>query len=211
MAHPTSSTSRPPAPAIGGRVAAVLGGLTLLWGGAAAAEPLDRVSAALRVSVGQGVLEGERTWAMPGVDLVGTLRFGPERRGFVDLQLGFSPLDNHTTLSDGRMNRIAVVGGVRLGERQRIRVGALLALEDISFHADPDVLAENPGVDLLVGRGDVVPTAGLEASLDVGAVTTIGLFARAGMTRLTLFDTPTGDEGQSRLFLGGAFIELGLR
>lgn len=60
--------------------------------GTAVADPLPRLDAAVRVSAGWGTFE-ESTWAYPGVDLVGTLRFGAARHGFVDVQAGYTPLD----------------------------------------------------------------------------------------------------------------------
>lgn len=171
---------------------------------------LDRLGAAIRVSAGFGVLE-EYSWSYPGVDLVGTVRFGPGRRGYVDLQLGLAPLDNHTYLADGRTTRAALVAGVRALGGNRLRAGGLFALEDIAFHADPDVLAEHPGVDLLVGRGGLTPAAGLEASYELGRATALGLFARASLTELTLFDAPSGERATARLILVGFFIESRVR
>ena len=185
------------------------------WPSPAAAESpedagLDRLGAAIRVSAGFGVLE-EYSWSYPGVDLVGTVRFGPERRGFVDLQLGLAPLDNHTYLADGRTTRAGLAAGVRALRGHRLRAGALFALEDIAFHADPDVLAEHPGVDLLAGRGGLTPVAGLEASYELGRATALGLFTRASLTRLTLFDAPSGERATARLILAGFFIESRVR
>lgn len=187
---------------------AIAAAAILFASGAAAASP-PRLGASIRVSAGFGSLE-EYTWAYPGADLVGTLRFGPRRRGFLDVQLGYSPLDNHTYLADGRMERLAVIGGTHILPGARLRLGAIFALEHIDFHADPDVLAEHPGVDILVGRGGLTPAAGLEAGLQLTGVTSVGVFTRVSLRRLELYDAGA-DVGRARLVLAGFFVESRLR
>lgn len=176
----------------------------------AGADPLPRLDGGLRVWAAWGTLE-EMTWAYPGVDLVGTLRFGPSRRGFIDLQLGYAPLDNHTFLADGRMMRLGMAGGVRLLASKALRLSGMFALDVLAFHADPDVLADHPGVDLVASRGGVFPTLGLEASHDVRASMAVGVFGRAGLNQVALFDQPGGEERRARLVLAGFFVEFRLR
>lgn len=183
---------------------------------AAVASPLSRLDAAVRVSAGMGMLE-ERTYAYPGVDLVGTLRFGASMRGFVDLQLGYVPLDSHTYLADGRMMRAAMAGGTRLLTSGALRLGGVFALETITFHADPDVLTEHPGVDILVSRSRVVPALGLEMSYDVSASLAVGAFSRVDLAEVVLFregdmdPQASGEEERARLVLFGLFAEVRIR
>jgi hypothetical protein len=143
------------------------------------------------------------------VDLVGALRFGPARRGFVDVQVGYAPLDNHTFLADGRMIRLAMTGGARLLASGALRLSGTFALENLIFHADPDVLADHPGVDLLLSRGGLVPALGLEAGYDLGSSIAVGVFGRAGLGDVALFrDDDSGEEKRARLVLAGFFIEF---
>jgi hypothetical protein len=172
---------------------------------------------ALRVSVATGHL-AEVTWAYPGVDLLGTLRFGPARRGFVELQLGYVPVDSHTFLADGRAVRLAVAGGARFLPGRALRLGGSLAFEGLFFHADPDVVIEHPGVDLLASRTGFFPAAGLEASYDLSAAVLAGVFGRAGVTDVVLFregdvdpEATGGEEGRARLVLVGFFVQVRLR
>jgi hypothetical protein len=115
------------------------------------------------------------------------------------------------------MVRLAVAGGARVGARGALRLAGVAALEYIAYHSDPDVLAEHPGVDLLVARGGLSPALGLEASLDVGASVAVGAFARASLTDLAVFregdaDPATaGDETRARLILAGLFVDFRLR
>jgi len=169
----------------------------------AAGEPERSVS--VRVSGAVGALE-EITWAAPEIDLVGTLVRG---RGFLSLAAGYASFDNHTFLSDGRMLRLGVAGGASLVAG--VRAAATFAIEDVAFHADPDVLTRHPGVDLLARRGGLMPSAGLELSYPIGASTVIGVFTRLGLRELTLFETSSGERGRARLVLAGAFIELQIR
>ena len=178
--------------------------LVVALAGPAAAEPAW--SASVRVAAAYGVLE-ETTWAYPEVDVVGALAIG--ERGYVALAAGLTPLDNHTYLSDGRVYRAAVAGGATVV--RRIRAAVALGLESVSFHADPDVLADHAGVDILASRGSVIPSAGLEVSRPIGASTVIGVFTRIGLRELTLFDTGSGDRGRARLVLYGVFVELRIR
>jgi hypothetical protein len=190
-------------------MAAIIAGLGALEG-AAVADPLPRLGGAVRVWAGWGDFK-ELTWAYPGVDLVGTLRFGPARRGFVDLQIGYAPLDSHTFLSDGRMTRLAMTGGARLLANAALRLSGTFALETVFFHADPDILAEHPGVDLLASRSGVVPALGLEACYDLRSSMAVGIFGRAGLTEVTLFrDEVSGEEARARLLLAGFFVEFRL-
>jgi hypothetical protein len=170
----------------------------------AAGEPERAV--AVRVSVAVGALE-EATWLLPEVDLVGTLPI--RERGFVTLAAGYASLDNHTFLADGRTFRLAAAGGATVFGR--VRAAAGFGLELVAFHADPDVLTEHPDVDILETRGGLMPSASLELSHPIGASTAMGVFTRVGLTRLTLFETSSGERSDSRLVLAGAFIELQIR
>jgi hypothetical protein len=199
-------------------IAAALG---MIPESAAVARPLShqltRFDAAIRVSAATGRL-AEITWAYPGVDLVGTMRLGPARRGFVELQLGYVPVDNHTFLADGRAVRLAVVGGARFLPGRTLRLGAAFAFETLFFHADPDVVNEHPGGDVLAPRVDFFPAAGLEVSYDLGAAVSVGVFGRVGLTEVTLFregdvdpQATGGEEGRARLVLLGFFVQVRLR
>ncbi|MEO8698754.1 MAG: hypothetical protein ABI867_01890 [Kofleriaceae bacterium] len=167
--------------------------------GSAAAEPI-----AVRAAGGVGAMN-ETTWAAPEVDLVATFAI---RSGFAQLAVGYSSIDNHTFLADGRSIRAAIAGGTQLGP---VRAALVFELAFVAYHADPDVLAEHPGVDILVRRGGFLPSAGFELAYPIGASTRIGVFARFGLRELTLFDTPTGDRGRARLVLAGPFLELAIR
>lgn len=196
-AHPTRYRGSVMGPAIRRAV-----GLLVTLACPVAADP-DRV-AAVRIAASVGALE-ETTWCVPEVALVGRFRL---RGGFVAIAAGFASLDNHTFVSDGRTFRLAIAGGMRVGPA---RAAATLGLEFVAFHADPDVLTEHPGVDILASRGGLLPTAGFELAYPIGASTAIGLFTRGGLRELTLFDTAAGDRGRARLVLAGAFIELQIR
>jgi hypothetical protein len=177
----------------------------------AAADPLPRLGGAVRVWAGWGDFE-EFTWAYPGVDLVGTLRFGPALRGFVDVQIGYAPLDNHTFLSDGRMTRLAMSGGARLLSNGALRLSGTFALENLTFHSDAGLLVEHPGVDLLPERGGRVPALGLETCYDLRSYMAVGVFGRAALTEVTLFrDDDSGVEEHARLVLAGFFVEFRVR
>lgn len=168
----------------------------------AAAEP--RFTPSVRVSAAFGALE-EYTWAYPEVDGVVTLGLGD--RGYASALIGYTRLDNHTYLADGRSIRLALAGGVTVFER--VRAGATFSLELVSFDPDPDTLRNHPDVDIFTARGGVLPMGGLELSRAVGA-TRIGLFTRIALEDLRLFDTPSGDRLDARLVLGGAYLELPL-
>jgi len=121
---------------------------------------------------------------------------------------GLTSIDNHTFLSDGRDYRFELSGGATVV--QRLRAGLLLGFESITFHADPDVLAEHPDVDILASRGSLIPTLGIALSYPVGSAL-VGVFNRAALRKLELFDTPGGDSLSSRLLLFGAYVELRLK
>jgi hypothetical protein len=179
--------------------------------GAAVADPLPRLGAAIRVWAGWGDFQ-ELTWAYPGVDLVGTLRIGAARRGFVDVQVGYAPLDNHTFVSDGRITRLAMTGGARLLASSALRLSGSFSLENVFFHADPDVLADHPGVDLLAPRGGLVPALGVEACYDLRSSIALGVFGRAALADVALFrDGDSGEEKRARLVLAGFFVDFRVR
>jgi len=169
----------------------------------AVADP-PRPGAALRVSAAYGWCE-EKTWEYPSVDLVGELAF---EHGFLALSIGYAPFDNHTFLADGRSVHSVLAGGVIA---DRTRVGVAAGLDSVSFHADPDVLTEHPGVDLLASRHQVVPTLGIELGYRVADTIELGVFGTAALTELDLFDTPTGDTGSARYVLGGLYADFRIR
>jgi hypothetical protein len=170
----------------------------------ARAEPAWNVS--VRVAASYGTLE-ENSWAYPEVDIVGTYALGA--RGFVELAGGYTPVDNHTYLSDGRAYRVAIAGGAKVVAG--IRAAAALGLESVTFHADADVLAEHPDVDIVASRGRVLPSANLELAYPVRPSTSVGVFTRVALRELTLYDTPAGDRERARLVLFGAFLQFQLR
>jgi hypothetical protein len=147
----------------------------------------------------------ELTWTAPAVELVVAQNFGG---GFGHVALGYSPVDNHTFLADGQIIRLAVAAGVT---RHRLRVAAVLDIESIGFHADPDVLAKHPDVDVLARRGGFVPAAGVEAAYAVTSAVSFGVAARVALRELELFDSPSGDRDRARLVLGGLFLDVRLR
>lgn len=191
----------------------ILASAVALWSSGASAETPRRVDASVRVSAGFGALE-EYAWAYPGVDLIGRLYLGARGRALVEMQLGYTPLDDHTYLSDGRMWRLALAAGARLAPRGALRVGGTVALEKYAFHADADLLIEHPGVDLRLPRGAWVPAAGVQAAYELTPVLALGLYARAGLTEVALFrendqdPQATGPETRARLMLLGVFAEL---
>jgi hypothetical protein len=163
-------------------------------------------AASVRVGGAFGKLE-ELTWAAPEISLAGTLGIGA--RAFVVASAGYASLDNHTFLADGRAIRFAVAGGARVLER--VRAAATFGLELVAFHADPDVLAEHPDVDVIARNNAVLPSAGIELSRPLGASTAVGVFARIALRELTLFETPSGDRDRARLVLAGAYLEVRIR
>lgn len=168
-----------------------------------------RLEASVRLSGAVGVLE-QMTWAAPGVDLVGTLRLGASRRAHFGVQLGYAPVDNHTFLSDGLLARAALMGGTELAAG-KIGLDAIVAVDYVAFHADPDVLEDHPGVDLLARRDSIVPVVGVEAAYRVRDAMRLGLFARVGLSTIELFRDQDGVSGDARLVLAGFFIEFRLR
>jgi len=172
-------------------------GVLLALTGVASAEPSVRIAG----SVGHCK---EVTWTAPVVELVLARDFG---RTFGHVALGYSPVDNNTFLADGQIIRLAVAGGRTFG---RVRVGGVLDIESIGFHADPDVLANHPGVDILARRGGFVPAAGVEAAYRSGA-TSFGVAARVALRKVELFDSPSGDRDDARLVLAGPFLDVRLR
>jgi len=172
-----------------------------LAGSAAAERP--HPGAELRVAAAWGTCE-ETTWAYPEVDLLGRLDIG---RGYVALSLGYTPFDNHTFLADGRIFRAALMIGAHV---RRLRIGGAITLDSVSFHADPDVLAEHPDVDQLVPRHQSVPTAGLEGGYQITPTFELGVFARVSLTELELFDSPSGDRQTAAYVLGGVYADFRL-
>ncbi len=156
------------------------------------------------MSVAFGTFE-ELTWEAPEVDLVATFGLGP--RGFVSIAGGYAILDNHNFLSDGRSGRLEIGAGAVV---DKLRIGATIGLTLIGFHSDPDLLVDEPDVDLVVSRGGLVPTAGLEVSRAIGATLRVGVFARIGLRTLEVFDTATESE-RARLVLGGAYVGFAIR
>ncbi len=177
--------------------------LVFALAGSAAAEPAWQAS--VRVAAGYGVLD-ETTWQYPEVDIVVGRAIG---EGFVAASAGYAPLDNHTYLADGRVQRLAIEGGARVVER--VRAAAALGLDFVSFHADPDVLMEHPGVDILPSHHPVLPTASVQISRPLGDTVTAGVYVLVALRALELYDGGGGDRGDARLVLGGAFLELRLR
>jgi hypothetical protein len=186
---------------------------TLLSSRPASAESTRRLDVSVRVSAGFGAFE-EYSWAYPGVDLIGGLRLGACGRALVELQLGYATLDNHTYLADGRLVRLGLAGGVRLLRAGALRLAGTFELDMLAFHADPDVLAEHPGVDILASRGDWVPAAGVQAVYEVTPVLALGLYARAGLSRVALFrendvdPQAAGEETRARLMLAGVYAQF---
>jgi hypothetical protein len=177
--------------------------------GSAAAEPEPATrpwSVGIRAAIGYGTME-ETTWAYPEVDVVGTLRLGD--RGFISLAGGYTPIDNHTYLSDGRIYRLALASGGTIAAR--VRGAVTVSLDSVSFHADPDAATEHPGVDILASRGGLLPMAGIEAAYPIGESTLVGAFVRVALRDLELYDTPAGERGLARLWLPGVYIELTIR
>ena len=163
-------------------------------------------TASLRVGGAAGVLD-ELTWAAPEIDVAATFDLGT--RAFIVATIGYTLLDSHTYLADARAIRFAFAGGVRVVER--VRAAATVGLELVAFHADPDVLAEHPDVDVIARRDATLPSAGLEISRPLSRTAAIGVFARVALRELTLFDTPSGDTDRARLVLAGAYFELAIR
>ena len=184
-----------------------------IWSAPAHAEDTPRAEVAVRVSAGLGAFE-ELTWAYPGVELVARMRLGASGRGLVEGALGFAPVDNHTYLSDGRMQHTSLGAGVALGARHALRLQGTASLGRLLFHADPDVLLEHPGVDLLLPRAAWVPIAGVQASYQVTSHLCLGAYARASLSQPVLFrendqdPQATGAETRARLLLFGLFAEM---
>ena len=170
----------------------------------AAAEPSRSPTLAVRVAGAFGAME-ELTWAAPEVDLIGSVELG---RGYLQAAIGYAPIDSHTFLSDGQLVRAGLGFGTRFGGA---RAALALDVEHVAYHADPDVLAAHPGVDLLARRGGFLPTIGFEASRPVLGAVALGVFARVGLRELALFETDDGDRLDARLLLAGVFLELPLR
>jgi hypothetical protein len=163
-------------------------------------------TASLRAGVAVGALD-EMAWTWPAIEVAGSFDVGT--RAFVTAGIGYSSLDSHTFLSDGRTIKLAVAGGVRVNPR--VRVAATAGVELVAFHADPDVLANHPDVDQLERRTATLPSVGVDAAYRLGAVAAIGAHARIALTELTLFDSPSGDRERARLVLAGAYLELSIR
>lgn len=160
-------------------------------------------SLSVRVSAGAGALK-ESTWTVPCVALVARHAV---HDAFVQGELGYSPIDNSTYLADGQVIRLGFAAGL---ERARVRAAGVIDIESIGFHADPDVLVDHPEVDIAPRRGGFVPTLGAETALRITDTVSAGAFARVALTRLELFDSPSGDRGTARLVLAGVFLELRL-
>jgi hypothetical protein len=177
--------------------------LLLLIAAPVAAEPTWNVG--LRASAAFGELK-QFTWEYPEVDVVGTYVHG---RTYASVFAGFTRIDNHTFLSEGRAERFGIAGGATV--LPNLRAGAMVSLDAIAFDPDVDVVTEHPDVDLHKSGGRVLPMTGIELAYAVTAATTLGAFARVALVDLTLFDTPSGDRGTARLVLGGAFLEVRIR
>lgn len=167
----------------------------------AAAEPGPELG--VRLSGGAGVLD-ELTWSAPEVDVAVRHRVGPLWLGAA---VGYAPIDNHTFLSDARVVRVAADAAIARG---RLRLAGVASLEHVAFHADPDVLADLPATDLLRRRSNLLPAAGVEASVAVEPRAALGIFARVSATRVELTGTGDGGVRRARLALIGAFAEYRL-
>jgi len=178
--------------------------LVALTGPAAADSPWN---VGVRVSAAYGVLS-EKTWAYPEVDIQAEYRVAP--RAFVTLAGGYTPLDNHTFLADGRIYRLELAGGA-LFAGGVIRTTAAFGLELVMFHADPDVVTDHPGVDILASRVSVLPSLGLAATHRLTRFSDLGVYTRLALSKLELFDAPNGDTGSGRLWLAGAQLDVRFR
>ena len=159
---------------------------------------------AVRVSAAVGTFD-EVTWTAPGVELVGRMSIGS---GFAAVTLGYVPIDSHVNLADGEIVHGALLGGARFG---RIDLAGIFDVGYVAYHGDPDVLVEHPGVDLVVRQGGVTPALGIEGSYRFSSMVAAGVFARAALRELVVYDGGGGDVARARLILAGAFLELRLR
>lgn len=179
---------------------AIIAALLAATTAAAAADPGGPVDASVRLSAGAGVLD-ELTWSAPGLDLAARARLDGLRLG---VAVGYAPIDNHTFLSDARVLRIAAAAGFGSGD---LAIDAVASVEQVAFHADPDVLAGLPDTDLLRRRSDALPALGIEASLKASARVSVGAFARVALARLELTGDGDGGARRARLALFGLFAE----
>lgn len=159
---------------------------------------------AVRLSAALGSFD-EITWTAPGVELVVRT---PLDGAFVAATAGYVPIDSHVNLADGEIVHGALLGGVRL---DRIELAGIFDVSYVAYHGDPDVLVEHPGVDLVKREGGVTPALGIDGRYRFNATVSAGVFARAALRQLTVYDGGAGDVARARLILGGAFLELRLR
>jgi hypothetical protein len=158
---------------------------------------------AVRVSAALGSFD-EVTWTAPGVELVARVQLG---EAFVAASAGYVPIDSHVNLADGEIVRGAVSAGV---QRDRVHVAGIFDLGYVAYHGDPDVLVKHPGVDLVAREGGITPSLGVEAGYRFTSTVSAGVFVRAALRELTVYDGGGDDVARARLILGGAFLEVRL-
>jgi len=181
--------------------------ILLVLTGTAAGDVPSRWNVGMRVSAAYGVLS-EKTWAYPELDVFGEYRVAP--RAFVTFAGGYAPLDNHTYLADGRFYRLELAGGALLAH-DVVRVTGAFGLESVTFHADPDVVTDHPGVDILASRSGVLPSLGVAATHRLTRFSDLGVYTRLALTKLELWDLPNGESDSARLWLAGAQIDVRFR
>jgi hypothetical protein len=167
----------------------------------------SRWNVGVRVAAAYGVLS-EKTWAYPELDVLGEYRLTP--RAFVTFGGGYAPLDNHTYLADGRFYRLELAGGALLAHDD-VRVTGAFGLESVTFHADPDVVTDHPGVDILASRSAVLPSVGVAATHRLTSFSDLGVYTRLALTKLELWTAPNGDSDSARLWLAGAQLDVRFR
>lgn len=156
---------------------------------------------AVRVSAALGSFD-EVTWTAPGVELAVTVPLGD---AFVTATAGYVPIDSHVNLADGEIVHGALIGGIRRGP---LHVAGIFDLSYVAYHGDPDVLVEHPGVDLIAREGGVTPSLGVEAGYHFNRTVAAGVFVRAALRELVVYDGGGEDVARARLILGGAFLAL---
>lgn len=146
----------------------------------------------------------EVTWTAPGVELVARVSVGD---AFVAASAGYVPIDSHVNLADGEIVHGAIYAGV---QRDRLHVAGIFDLGYVAYHGDPDVLVDHPGVDLVAREGGITPSLGVEAGYRFTDTVSAGVFARAALRELTVYDGGGDDVARARLILGGAFLDVRL-
>ena len=159
---------------------------------------------AVRVSAAVGSFD-EVTWTAPGVELALTMPIGDV---FVTATAGYVPIDSHINLADGEIVHGALLGGVRRGD---VHVAGILDVSYVAYHGDTDVLKKHPGVDLLAREGGITPSLGIETGYHFTPTVSAGVFARAALRELVVYDGGGDDVARARLVLGGAYLAVRLR